>query len=150
MPASESPAAANTAAQSAASAISADRMRATIRELSDDKYEGRGPGSRGDVAARQYLAAELEKIGLEPGAADGSWEQPFDLVGVTAEQPDSWTFRSPESELTLKQWDQFIVGSGVQADRAAIDNAEVVFVGYGIQAPEFDWDDYKGMDLNGK
>jgi hypothetical protein len=149
-PVEETAAAGNVAATAAANSISADRMRATIRELSDDKYEGRGPGSRGDVAARQYLAKELEKIGLEPGAADGSWAQPFDLVGVTAEQPDSWTFRSSDGALTLKQWDQFIVSSGVQADRAGIDNAEVVFVGYGIQAPEFDWDDYKGADLRGK
>jgi hypothetical protein len=140
----------SVAAETAARSISADEMRNTIRELADDKYEGRGPGSRGDVAARKYLAAELQKIGLEPGASDGSWEQPFDLIGVTAEQPESWTFRKSGKSLTLKQWDQFIVGSGVQADRAEIEDAELVFVGYGIQAPEFDWDDYKGQDLNGK
>jgi hypothetical protein len=129
----------SVAAETAARSISADEMRNTIRELADDKYEGRGPGSRGDVAARKYLAAELQKIGLEPGASDGSWEQPFDLIGVTAEQPESWTFRKSGKSLTLKQWDQFIVGSGVQADRAEIEDAELVFVGYGIQAPEFDW-----------
>ena len=82
-------------------AIIADTMREYIRELSDDKYEGRGPGSRGDVAARQYLADELANLGLEPGAADGSWEQPFELVGVTADQPAEWAFDGQESTLTL-------------------------------------------------
>lgn len=125
-------------------------MRQHIRELSDDKYEGRGPGSKGDVAARTYLANEMEKLGLQPGAVDGSWEQPFELVGVTATQPPEWTFTEEGESLTLKQWDQFIVSSGVQSERATVDDAEVVFVGYGIQAPEYDWDDFKDVDVSGK
>ena len=130
--------------------ITADLMRDYVRELADDKYEGRGPGSRGDAAARAYLIGEMQALGLEPGAADGGWEQPFDLVGVTAEQPDNWTFSSESDALTLEQWDDFIVSSGVQAARAEVRDAEVVFVGYGIQAPEYDWDDFKNHDLNGK
>lgn len=141
---------ANVAADEAAKQITADLMRGIIKELSDDRYEGRGPASQGDVMARKYLAAELAKLGLEPGAAGGSWEQPFDLLGITAEQPPEWTFSKGDDSLTLKQWDQFIVGSGVQAEKAAISDAEVVFVGYGIQAPEYDWDDFKGQDLKGK
>lgn len=140
----------NEPAEKAANAITADLMRGYIVELSDDKYEGRGPGSRGDAAAREYLVAELQKLGLTPGAADGSWQQKFDLVGVTAEQPDQWTFKSDDGELTLEQWDQFIAASGVQNDRAEIEDAEIVFVGYGIQAPEYDWDDFKGQDMKGK
>jgi hypothetical protein len=140
----------NVVAEEAAKAITADLMRDYVKELADDKYEGRGPGSRGDVAARQYLAAELEKLGLQPGAADGRWEQSFDLVGITAAQPPSWTFSAGAKSVTLKQWDQFIASSGVQAEQASIAEAEIVFVGYGIQAPEFDWDDYKGQDLKGK
>lgn len=138
------------AAEQAVGEITADSMRAHIVELSDDKYEGRGPGSRGDAAARAYIVDEMQKLGLEPGAADGSWEQPFELVGVTTEQPDSWTFLRDGEELELKQWDQFIVSSGVQAERASVADAELVFVGYGIQAPEYDWDDFKGQDLTGK
>jgi Zn-dependent M28 family amino/carboxypeptidase len=137
-------------AETASLEITADLMRGYVRELSDDKYEGRGPGSRGDMAARQYLIGELGKLGLEPGAADGSWEQPFELVGVTAEQPPEWRFAGKDAELVLKQWDDFIVSSGVQAPTAAVENAELVFVGYGIQAPEYDWDDFKGADLDGK
>ena len=140
----------NAAAQLAASQITEDYMRDLVIEISDDKYEGRGPGSRGDEAARKYLADEMEKMGILPGAADGSWEQPFDLVGVSATQPDEMVFTKGEESLTLKQWDQFIVGSGVQSEKAAFEDAEIVFVGYAIQAPEYDWDDFKGQDLNGK
>ena len=140
----------NPAAEAAVATISADYMRAIIKEISDDRYEGRGPGSAGDKLARDYLIAEMEKAGFEPGAADGSWEQPFDLIGVNASQPETWTFAGHGEEITLKQWDQFIVGSGVQNERAEFADAELVFVGYGIQAPEYDWDDFKGVDLEGK
>ncbi|RLA26579.1 MAG: peptidase M28, partial [Gammaproteobacteria bacterium] len=147
---SSAPEASNLAAEEATQEITADFMRDIIVEISDDKYEGRGPGSSGDVAARKYLAGELEKLGLKPAAADGSWEQPFDLIGVTAEQPDEWVFSKGEDSLTLSQWDDFIVSSGVQAERAAVENAEIVFVGYAMQAPEYDWDDFKDHDLTGK
>lgn len=137
-------------ANTAVTAITADLMRGYVKELADDKYEGRGPGSRGDDLARQYLISELEQLGLLPGAEDGSWEQPFELVGVTATQPTSWTFTTDTSDTTLQQWDDFIVSSGVQAERATISYAELVFVGYGIQAPEYEWDDYKSVDMTGK
>jgi len=92
----------------------------------------------------------MQELGLEPGAEGGTWEQVFDLVGLNAAQPDAWTFDGHDKSMTLQQWDQFIVGSGVQEPRAEISDAEIVFVGYGIQAPEYDWDDFKGADLEGK
>ncbi|MBT8086037.1 MAG: M28 family peptidase [Woeseia sp.] len=137
-------------AERAVALITAESMRGPIIELSDDRYEGRGPGSAGDRMARQYIIEQMQDIGLQPGAADGAWEQTFNLIGVTAEQPSSWEFEADDGSLTFKQWDQFIVGSGVQAERAEVADAEVVFVGYGIQAPEYDWDDFKGVDLTGK
>ena len=140
----------NPAAEVAAQEISGDYLRGIVVEISDDRYEGRGPGSRGDKMARDYLIEQMKALGLEPGAADGSYEQPFDLVGVNAAQPPTWTFSGHGKTLELKQWDQFIVGSGVQEERAVVEDAELVFVGYGIQAPEYDWDDYKGVDLKGK
>ena len=140
----------NPAAEVAAKQISRAFMREIIVEISDDRYEGRGPGTSGDEAARKYLAVRMAELGLEPGAEDGSWEQPFDLVGVNASQPDTWTFEGHGKSVTLKQWDQFIAGSGVQEERAEFADAELVFVGYGIQAPEYDWDDFKGVDLTGK
>lgn len=140
----------NPAAERAATEITADYMRGHIVELSSDEYQGRGPGSEGDEMARAQLIEELQRLGLEPGAEDGDYQQEFALVGVTADQPAEWTFRSGEEELVLEQWDQFIAASGVQSERAEIENAEVVFVGYGIQAPEYDWDDYAGFDVTGK
>jgi len=140
----------NQAALQASLQIEDEYMRGIIKEISQDSYEGRGPGSRGDEKTRTYLAERMAELGLEPGAEDGSWEQPFDLVGVNAAQPDEWTFSGHGSTITLKQWDQFIVSSGIQEEQAVIEEAELVFVGYGIQAPEYDWDDYKGADLNGK
>ena len=139
-----------SAVEAALEQITADVMREVIIEISDDRYEGRGPGSRGDAATREYLADRMQDIGLLPGAADGSWQQSFELIGVTTTQPDAWQFERGDESLSLKQWDQFIVSSGVQSERAAIKNAELVFVGYGIQAPEYDWDDFKGLDLSGK
>jgi len=140
----------NPTAEQAALEIAGDYMRGIVVEISDDRYEGRGPGSAGDEAARKYLAGRMQELGLEPGAEDGTWEQVFDLVGLNAAQPDAWTFDGHDKSMTLQQWDQFIVGSGVQEPRAEISDAEIVFVGYGIQAPEYDWDDFKGADLEGK
>ena len=150
-PAAQAEAPATPAATEVATAvITADLMREYVRELADDRYEGRGPGSAGDAAARAWLIERMREMGLEPGAADGGWEQPFDLVGVTASQPPEWAFGRDNQYLKLKQWDEFIVYSGMQAGRAEIEDAELVFVGYAIQAPEFEWDDFKGYDLAGK
>ncbi|MBT8415842.1 MAG: M28 family peptidase, partial [Silicimonas sp.] len=149
-PATTAVAGGNPAVEKAELQIQGDYMRGIVAEIADDRYEGRGPGTRGDVAARKYLAEQMAALGLQPGAEDGSWEQPFDLVGVNASQPETWTFKTKDASLALQQWDQFIIGSGVQEERATIDDAELVFVGYGIQAPEYDWDDYKGADLKGK
>ncbi|NNC65604.1 MAG: M28 family peptidase, partial [Gammaproteobacteria bacterium] len=134
----------------ASESITAEAIREVVAEISADRYAGRGPGSEGDVAARAYLASRLEAAGFRPGAADGSWEQPFGLVGIRADQPSSWGFTDGAGDLVLNQSDDFIVASGVQASVASVSDAEVVFVGYGIQAPEYDWDDYKDADLEGK
>jgi Zn-dependent M28 family amino/carboxypeptidase len=140
----------NPAAETAANEITDPYMREIIAEISSDAYEGRGPGAPGDKKARAYLVQAMESLGLEPGGPDGSYEQPFALVGVNATQPETWTFEGHDKTMTLEQWDQFIVASGIQEERVDVENAELVFVGYGIQAPEYDWDDYKGADLEGK
>src|SRR4030095_16489948 len=75
---------------------------------------------------------------------------PVELVGVKAQMPAKWSFRRGARAIQLRWWGQYIAFSGMQADRVAIENAELVFVGYGIQAPEFGWDDFKGKDLKGK
>ena len=134
-----------------AASDAAGRLAAWIADLSDDAMEGRGPGTAGDVMARRYIADAMAGMGLEPAAADGGWEQPFDIVGIDADVPETWTFRSDGGDTAEFAFrDEFIAHSGVQSEQAAIEDAEVVFVGYGIQAPEYDWDDYGDADLAGK
>ena len=137
-------------ATQAAEHIDAATIRSTVAELASDRYQGRGPGSAGDEAARAYLAQALGELGYAPGAA-GGWQQYFDLVGIKSAQPTHWEFAAPGGDsLVLERPAQFVVGSGVQAEYAELDDAELVFVGYGIEAPEYDWDDFKGADLRGK
>lgn len=137
-------------AQTAATQITADYLRARVAELSADDMEGRGPATPGDAKARDYLVQQLKELGFEPGGPNGEWQQPFDVVGVTAKMPSKWTFQRGGKSVSFDWWDEYIAGSGVQTERGSIKNAEVVFVGYGIQAPEYGWDDFKGQDLKGK
>jgi Zn-dependent M28 family amino/carboxypeptidase len=137
------------AIDSAGNAITGEFLKEQITKISSDEFEGRGPMTRGDEAARAYLAGQLQAMGFEPG--DGSqWQQPFDLIGIKADMPATWTFRHAGKSVSLAWIDQFVARSGVQADKISVDNAELVFVGYGIQAPEYGWDDFKGAKLKGK
>lgn len=138
------------AARRAAATIDAGLIRATVTEIADDSYQGRAPGSDGDVKARAWLAARLQEIGFAPGAADGTWEQPFELIGIHSQMPATWRLAAGDRTLDLKRSDEYIAGSGVQEKSTALKDAEIVFVGYGITAPEHQWNDYKGVDLKGK
>ncbi|HTQ79481.1 MAG TPA: M28 family metallopeptidase [Thermoanaerobaculia bacterium] len=137
-------------ARLAARQINRGSLEAPIRFLADDLLEGRGPASRGDEVTRLYLASSLEFLGYQPGGPNGAWQQPFDMVGVTATMPESWSFKAGAETVAFKKSDDYIAASGVQPEKAEIENAPVVFVGYGIQAPEYKWDDFKGVDLKGK
>jgi Zn-dependent M28 family amino/carboxypeptidase len=136
--------------QTAVSRITAARLSSRIEALSGDEYEGRGPATAGDRRTQQYLADQLDAMGLEPGGPDGSWLQEFDVVGITSEVPKQWSFQRGAETLTLDYWEQFIAASGVQRATSKIESAEVVFVGYGIEAPEYAWNDFKDQDLSGK
>ncbi len=141
---------ASSAAAKAAQAITPDSLQAPIRYLADDLLEGRGPATRADKLTQLYLASTLQYLGLKPGAGNGSYIQPFDVNGITSGNPDTWTFQKGSQSQTFKYGDQFVAGSGVPQESSGFDNAEIVFVGFGIQAPEYKWDDFKGMDLKGK
>ena len=136
--------------EAAVDRITAERLSRHIETLSGDDYEGRGPATSADLRTQQYLASQLEAMGLEPDGPDGSWKQEFDIVGITSTVPDRWSFQRGSAALELQYWEQFIATSGVQRESSKIDHAEVVFVGYGIEAPEYGWDDFKGQDLTGK
>jgi Zn-dependent M28 family amino/carboxypeptidase len=125
-------------------------LRSHIRFLASDLLEGRGPGSRGDELAQQYIATQFESMGLLAAAPQGGWFQSVPLVGVLSQAPKTLTFGREGQQLELKYLDDFIVTSGRPVPRVEVQDAEVVFVGYGIVAPEYDWDDFKGMDLRGK
>ena len=136
--------------QVAKTQITGENLEAHIRFLASDALEGRGPATRGDALARLYLATELQSLGYQPGAGNGKWEQPVDLVGVTAKLPAVWSFTGRNGSVDLKLSEEYIAGSGVQSPTAAIKDAGLVFVGYGIEAPEYKWDDFKGVDVKGK
>ncbi|HEY0555298.1 MAG TPA: peptidase M28, partial [Thermoanaerobaculia bacterium] len=137
-------------AEAAAKAIDRASLEAPIRFLADDLQEGRGPASHGDETAQLYLASTLESLGYQPALPKGEWQQNFEIVGIKSDMPKSWTFKAGDQTVALKWWDDYIGASGVQAPTSSIKDAELVFVGYGIQAPEYQWDDFKGVDLKGK
>jgi Zn-dependent M28 family amino/carboxypeptidase len=137
-------------AEAAAAAIEAGYLEAAIAHLASDSLGGRGPATGGDRAARRYLVQQLQAAGCEPDAPGGAWEQPLDLVGITSHMPPVWSFRGGGGALELAWWDDYIAGSGVQEDSVAVGDTEIVFVGYGITAPEENWDDFKGADVRGK
>ncbi len=137
-------------AEEAAALITPAALEGPIRFLADDLLEGRGPASRGDALARKYIASQLGFLGLRPGGQNGSWEQPIEVLSVRASAPKVWSFAADGKKVDLAWHEDYIAGSGVPEAQAKIDGAEVVFVGYGIQAPEYGWDDFKGVDLKGK
>lgn len=126
--------------------IREEELRAVVAELAGDEYEGRGPGTAGDIRAREWIAAQLAQSNIAPGAGE-SYEQPFELVSVTTKLPEAWAF---SSGVSVAPSTEFVANVGNQTSRATLDGAELVFVGYGIQAPEYDWDDYKSHDVSGK
>jgi len=129
-------------------AITADSIRAHVRFLASDLLEGRGPGTRGDALAQSYIAAQLEALGLRPAGPQG-FLQPFDIVGVDGHAETIQFTRGRES-LVLRHAEDVVAVAGDEAPRTAVDRADLVFVGYGIRAPEYAWDDFKGQDLRGK
>jgi Zn-dependent M28 family amino/carboxypeptidase len=126
------------------SPISVDTLRAHIKYLSDDLLEGRGTGARGGLLAAKYLAAQFEALGLRGGAPGGSFFQPVSLVGVNANPKPTLTVSAGDKKESFKFADDFVAFTGAQTENVSVDAADLVFVGYGIEAPEQRWNDYKG------
>jgi Zn-dependent M28 family amino/carboxypeptidase len=123
--------------------ISENTLRAHIKYLSDDLLEGRGTGARGGELAAKYIAAQFEALGLRGGAQNSSFFQPVSLVGVNANPKPTLTINGNDKKETFKFADDFVVFTGAQTEDVSVD-ADLVFVGYGIEAPEQHWNDYKG------
>lgn len=133
-----------------AAVIDEATLRGHIRFLADDLLEGRGPGSRGDAVTQLYMATQFQSMGLQPAAADGSWTQPVPLVGVKTNPPAEVTFRSGDQSVSLESVVDFMSTIGSPTTETSIKEGELVFVGYGIQAPEYEWNDFKDVDVRGK
>jgi len=118
--------------------------------LSSDEFEGRGPGTNGEGKTVNYIVEEFKKVGLKPGNTDGTFIQAVPLVGITADPDMTLTFKKGQQQRNLKLKNDFVAWTKHVADSAELKNSDVVFVGYGIKAPEYDWDDYKGVDVKGK
>jgi Zn-dependent M28 family amino/carboxypeptidase len=130
--------------------FSANDLKQNIKFLSDDGFEGRAPGSRGGELATKYIAMQMEKFGLKPGN-NGSYFQPVNLVAVKANPDAVLRVGNEKATFEYQFGKDFVVSTSAQRRRVRIDN-ELVFVGYGIDAPEQKWNDYKGKrgDYRGK
>jgi len=129
--------------------IDVDKVLAHKRELSSDAFEGRAPGTKGEDKTVQYIEDQFKQIGLKPGNTDGTYVQKVPLVGITAD-PAPLVFTKGAQKTTLKWKDDVVAWTKHVDEHAAIKDSELVFVGYGVVAPEYNWDDYKGMDVAGK
>lgn len=130
--------------------IDAERIRAHVRFLSHDLLEGRGTGQRGGDIAAEYIATQFALYGLKPAGDNGTYLQKVPMVGLET-QADTTFSLVPESGdvMSLKRFDDFVATDNSQNAESVVD-APIVYVGYGITAPEYQWDDYKGVDVKGK
>jgi len=142
---SRSPSAPDAALQS----LSGDRLLQHIRVLSSDEFGGRGPGSQGEGLTVQYLQDQFRSFGLEPGNPDGTYLQAVPLEGITADPGMKLTLAGHGRTLAPTFQTDFVAWTKRVVDTSSMD-AEMIFVGYGVQAPELQWDDFKGVDVRGK
>ena len=133
-------------------AIAGDDIAARIATLADDKFEGRAPGTETGEASARWIAAEMERIGLAPGGADGGYLQPVAMVELTLDQASSgFAIQNGETNTDMRLGTDAVIWSKRQTETPMdFDDSEVVFVGYGVVAPEYGWDDYAGLDVEGK
>ena len=130
--------------------IDPERIRAHVKFLADDLLEGRAPGTRGGQLAADYIATQFALLGLKPAGDNGGYLQNVDFVGVKTLPATSAAIKPGNgAEVKLKLVEDFVTNNQTQTDSVDID-APVVFVGYGIDAPEYHWDDFKGVDVKGK
>src|SRR6267154_2750018 len=130
--------------------INPERIRWHVRFLSHDLLEGRGTGQRGGEIAAEYIATEFAEYGLKPAGDGGTYMQKVPLVGITTLPETKFSLVPKQGEaMNLKPLDEYVAYDQTQQPQSDVD-ADIVFVGYGIEAPEYNWDDYKGLDVRGK
>ena len=134
----------------ATAAIDTATIMGHIRVLAADSLMGRAPGSPGEEKTVAYLEGQFKALGLAPGNTDGTYIQKVPLVGITPKGAPSLTFTKDGKTQTLRWRDDYVAWTKHVAPSASLKNSELVFVGYGVEAPEFNWDDFKGLDATGK
>src|SRR5450755_237252 len=130
--------------------ISGERMRAHVKFLSSDLLEGRGVGARGGELASEYMATQFALLGAKPFGDNGTYFQKVSLVGVEPQASTTLTMVAADGKTASFHWLDEFVGVTLQQKPDAAFDAPAVFVGHGITAPEYQWDDYKGVDVRGK
>ena len=138
------------AAAAPAAHVDMQRMSDITRTLASDEFQGRAPGSPGEDKTIPYLIAQFKAAGLEPAGENGGWTQEVPLIHTQLKAPFNVSVTQAGQTLPLKFPDDIYLGTVRPVDRVAIANAPMVFVGYGVTAPERNWDDFKGVDLKGK
>jgi len=141
-------AASSASVDAAAGAITSEGLMQHIADLSADSMEGRAPGTAGEQKAVAYMQSQFKALGLKPGNPDGTYLQNVDLIGYVAHPTASFT--AGGKTIALKFPDDYVANSRHKRPETNVDNSDVVFVGYGVVAPEYGWDDYKGVDVKGK
>ena len=134
--------------QPALEAITPDGLLAHIKVLASDEFEGRAPGSKGEELSVKYITDQFKKIGLKPGNPDGTYTQEVPLAGIQSEPRMS--FVVGDKTMDLKYPDDFVASSARLLPEIKIEKSNLVFVGYGVVAPEYGWDDYKNVDVKSK
>jgi Zn-dependent M28 family amino/carboxypeptidase len=145
---SRRPAGQDAGTEAALAGVSGEEVLRHIRVLASDEFEGRAPGSRGEELTVKYLTEQFQKLGLKPGNPDGTYVQPVPLVGQTASP--SAHFTAGGKRIDLKSPDDYVAVTRRVVPDVSVEDSDVVFVGHGVVAPEYGWDDYKGVDVKGK
>jgi Zn-dependent M28 family amino/carboxypeptidase len=134
--------------QPALDAINAEDLLKHITVLASDEFEGRAPGSKGEELTVKYITGQFKAVGLKPGNPNGSYTQEVPLAGITTKPQATFTVDGKPMELRFP--DDYVASSARLQEQIKVEDSDIVFVGYGVVAPEYGWDDYKGIDVRGK
>ncbi len=134
--------------KTALDAINGEDLLKHIKVLASDEYEGRAPGSKGEELSVKYISDQFKALGLKPGNPNGSYTQEVPLAGIKTTPQASFSIKG--KTMPLKFPDDYVASSARLQEDIQVDKSEIVFVGYGVVAPEFGWDDYKDVDVKGK
>ncbi|MCZ6767772.1 MAG: hypothetical protein O7D93_00840 [Acidobacteria bacterium] len=132
------------------SSIGEEDLSRHIQQLASNAFEGRFPGSPGETRTTDYLVEQFKSLGLSPGNPAGSYLQKVPLIGFTAASPLHLFLSTGAKELSLCSGQEFVAWSKRAVESTSLHDSELVFAGYGVVAPEYDWDDYKDVDVKDK